>query len=283
MTKRNIAELQELMDRAKVITGESTIGKARTALRTPKDIVVPSTYAALVKEYRDLLAENETHKALAADAIDSKCYDHRTGLLTLEGFKRLLKERLNNTEFLVDPDNCRILYLDLDKFKSVNDTYGHVIGDKVLEFVAATLKSHFRRDGESIFEEDDEKEQKDPLRSTDLIGRYGGDEFVVFMGNCSDEIVKERIKAVEQTLHQGIYCEKNDTTIKVSVSTGYMKYDINQSIEQNISIVDELQAKVKKNKRRRHKVINVKSIKDTFKRAINMILCKSKGSDIDET
>ena len=53
-----------------------------------------------------------------------------------------------------------VLYIDLDDFKAVNDSYGHDIGDKVLEIVANIIRNH--------------------VRQSDLVGRVGGDEFVVF-------------------------------------------------------------------------------------------------------
>ena len=76
-----------------------------------------------------------------------------------------------------------ILMIDLDHFKSVNDTYGHLIGD-------AVLKEAGRRISQSI-------------RSYDFVGRYGGEEFLAVLSNCSSEdlkIVAERTRrAVAET------------------------------------------------------------------------------------
>ncbi len=72
-----------------------------------------------------------------------------------------------------------VAIIDLDKFKSVNDTHGHLFGDEVLKEVVRRIKDH--------------------LRSYDTIGRCGGDEFLIVMPDCSiaeAKIVAERIREV---------------------------------------------------------------------------------------
>lgn len=79
--------------------------------------------------------------------------------------RRYIMERcrkLVNSESTADT-NCSIAIIDVDKFKSVNDIYGHVVGDFVLKSLT--------------------KIAKDNLRSTDLIGRYGGEEFLIIAPN----------------------------------------------------------------------------------------------------
>jgi diguanylate cyclase (GGDEF)-like protein len=85
-----------------------------------------------------------------------------TGSLNRLGLGRHLEQRLAD-------DTGRgllIVFLDLDGFKSVNDQYGHVVGDDVLRAVALRLRQ--------------------AVRPADLVGRYGGDEFVVL---CHDAAV----------------------------------------------------------------------------------------------
>jgi diguanylate cyclase (GGDEF)-like protein len=81
-----------------------------------------------------------------------------------------------------------ILMLDIDRFKDVNDQYGHKAGDQVLSAVAACLKQS--------------------LRPGDVAGRYGGDEFIILVsGATSDQCFKvaERIRraVAQQTFHIG--------------------------------------------------------------------------------
>ena len=71
-----------------------------------------------------------------------------------------------------------MLFIDIDYFKQINDQYGHNIGDDALRFVSQTLRQEFR--------------------SSDIIGRIGGDEFVVFMRNVP---VKQAVRAHAAALH----------------------------------------------------------------------------------
>jgi len=66
-------------------------------------------------------------------------------------------------------DNCSLMVLDLNKFKHINDTYGHNAGDEVLRTVAKRMLS--------------------ALRETDMVGRLGGDEFLCVLSSCESEAV----------------------------------------------------------------------------------------------
>ncbi len=97
-----------------------------------------------------------------------------------------------------------LLNIDVDEFKSVNDTYGHVIGDKLLIEIARRLKS--------------------TLRSSDIVARTGGDEFLIILPRMSQE---EELQHTIATIGKSI-SEKpikiNDTRIYAKVSIGYAIY-----------------------------------------------------------
>ncbi len=73
-----------------------------------------------------------------------------------------------------------ILLADLDHFKQVNDTYGHMVGDEVLREVARRLLSC--------------------VRSYDFVGRYGGEEFLMVLNNCSEEKALDRGEEVRRII-----------------------------------------------------------------------------------
>ena len=87
--------------------------------------------------------------------------DGLTGLYTKEKTRVEIEQWLTETK--VHNGKQVFLIMDIDFFKEVNDTYGHVVGDLVLERVGDFLKYQFR--------------------AGDILGRIGGDEFVVFMKN----------------------------------------------------------------------------------------------------
>lgn len=87
-------------------------------------------------------------------------------------------------------NHSAVLMIDLDKFKEINDRYGHTFADKVLGEVVAHIKSY--------------------IRLTDFIARYGGDEFLIFMRNISREEIEKialrLVNSVENKLFNGIRC-----------------------------------------------------------------------------
>jgi diguanylate cyclase (GGDEF)-like protein len=95
--------------------------------------------------------------------------------------RTLFFERLAQGLVLAKRNNTRlaIMYIDLDRFKPVNDTYGHAVGDILLQQAAERMKNC--------------------LRDSDTVGRIGGDEFVALTLNVSDEqsacLLAEKIRA----------------------------------------------------------------------------------------
>lgn len=75
-----------------------------------------------------------------------------------------------------------LILLDIDYFKKINDTYGHDAGDRILQEVARVLESQ--------------------LTSTDLLGRWGGEEFIVFLPNCSASEARDRAEALRANIEQ---------------------------------------------------------------------------------
>ncbi len=91
--------------------------------------------------------------------------DSLTGLLNHTHLKQRLAEEIQRGERI--GQNVSFAMIDLDRFKSVNDTYGHLTGDGVLKTLARLLRER--------------------LRSTDVIGRYGGEEFGIVFFNTTAE------------------------------------------------------------------------------------------------
>lgn len=125
--------------------------------------------------------------------------DSLTGLYNrryLETHLEKLLENSNNTN-----KSLGVLLMDIDHFKSVNDTHGHGVGDEVLKVFAERIK--------------------DSLRSFDLVARIGGEEFVVILPDIPDErayIVAERLR--RSIADEPIPCSTPDGTLSVTTSLG---------------------------------------------------------------
>ena len=98
--------------------------------------------------------------------------DSLTGLPNARSLFLHLDSELNRSETV--NESLAVLVLDLDGFKSVNDRFGHLEGNKLLQMIANGLKIH--------------------LRPKDYVARMGGDEFVIVLPNVPNEVVRERIE-----------------------------------------------------------------------------------------
>lgn len=102
--------------------------------------------------------------------------------------------------------------LDIDYFKSVNDSYGHLVGDKVLSMLGKFLESQFRED--------------------DIVGRIGGDEFVILMRNISDrDKAEQRIHNLLKNLPEMKIEEMDNRGITISVGVALAPDNGNSFIE----------------------------------------------------
>ena len=118
------------------------------------------------------------------------------------------------------------LILDIDDFKNINDTYGHVAGDKVLIFLANLLKKTLR-DGDKIF-------------------RYGGEEFVIILNRIDDDHCSQISQRVLKLVSSNKLIYKG-TTLKVTASIGSTKYHDGDTIEDLLERADLALYKSKNN------------------------------------
>ena len=118
--------------------------------------------------------------------------------LTGAANRLLLKEkfdRLKDTKV----DSIGLLFMDMNGFKKINDTYGHEVGDQLLEIIVLRLNG--------------------VLRDTDFLCRLGGDEFVILSSNIDNEILENKLKRIQATLEKPMVL--NHQMINVSASIGW--------------------------------------------------------------
>lgn len=109
------------------------------------------------------------------------------------------EKRINRSLQRMDGETrCAFMILDLDYFKQLNDTLGHMIGDKALVEVAGILKSHFR--------------------DYDIVGRLGGDEFLIFLKDVPPDVIDKILVSLQKKLQ--LTYEKNGVQRSITTSIG---------------------------------------------------------------
>ncbi|ABD87710.1 GGDEF domain-containing protein [Rhodopseudomonas palustris] len=138
--------------------------------------------------------------------------------------RRLLIERLDGevARAAKAGGELSVLYVDIDHFKSINDNFGHAAGDRVLVQLAATMKSL--------------------LRQTDLVGRMGGEEFVVLLLNTDQAAA---LRVADQLREAISRCEFELITRPVTISVGVAGYEAAEDAASLLARADHalLQAK----------------------------------------
>ena len=114
---------------------------------------------------------------------------------------------------------CVILF-DVDRFKEINDTLGHVAGDKVLQKVAQCLVQSFRKD--------------------DFIARYGGDEFVIILERLSNEMARSKILGFRKNLRRIRFTSYAKGDIYITVSAGIALAKENDTPETLVERADKM-------------------------------------------
>ncbi|RZA10655.1 MAG: GGDEF domain-containing protein [Proteobacteria bacterium] len=135
--------------------------------------------------------------------------DGLTQVYNRKAFDSEIKKALQIAQLSGNP--ATLMLFDIDHFKSVNDTYGHPIGDKVLQHFAKMIVQSF------------------PMR-TDFVARYGGEEFVVLMSDCDLAEAKEKAKKFvaqvrKETMMFGSVSLKITVSIGVASSTPFGSVD----------------------------------------------------------
>ncbi len=165
-------------------------------------ITKPFENAELLARLRAVVQEKGRRDALAAEAL----VDALTGLTNRRSLERQLDQLLAHAARVEEP--LSVLLFDADRFKSVNDTYGHETGDVVLTTLA-------RRAQESV-------------RAQDVVGRFGGEEFLVILpgaGKTAAYAAAERLRAHVADTPIATSAGPIDVTVSVGAATAYPGMD----------------------------------------------------------
>ena len=168
--------------------------------------------------------------ALESDVFLEESYtDKLTKLKNRMGF--FADFRKTYDQVISDPTrNLSLFICDIDKFKSVNDTYGHNAGDEVLKHVASILQAN--------------------TAETDGIYRWGGEEFIMIMVDADMEKCAAKAESIRRQI-EAAECQAYNYTIRHTMSFGVTGFNSEKTIEENISDADQKLYQAKESGRNR--------------------------------
>lgn len=213
------------------------------------------------KKLQDIIANLQQDYKVIKDsekaAKKRAAFDPLTGIYNRRGLEQELKRCVEKSD-----SRLVIFFLDLDGFKSVNDNYGHVVGDVLLQQVVGRLKNNTRQCID---------------RPKDIIARIGGDEFVIALKNVAqyEDIycIAEKIVCI---IRKPFYIDKNKIEISASIGIAIYPDDVHD-INIVLELADQAMYKVKQAGKNNFGFYNKKDTYDNHKPGFN---CKESATPL---
>ena len=145
--------------------------------------------------------------------------DAMTGLANRKAFDDAIRELVARDG--ISPTGHCLLMADIDRFKNINDTYGHLIGDKVIKFVGKTLL--------------------DCVKGKDIVARFGGEEFVILLPDTPLRGALAVAESIRNTVEAGrlVRADTRQPIATVTISIGVACYQSNDSTTTLLARADE--------------------------------------------
>lgn len=191
-TRQHLAETERLFD-----TQIPTWTDPQTILDSAREALLFRNLQTL-KQVEELQIGTVEMEAQFNNLEEVNRHDPMTGALNRAYLDKTLEIAFQHS--LATGDPLTLVFTDLDKFKSVNDTYGHQAGDVILQSTVRTLMSK--------------------IRTTDAVGRYGGEEFVLVLPKTSGEGAEMVCSRILETFRSTAYEIVKGTQLTVTISLG---------------------------------------------------------------
>jgi|GEM_PF-3605539 len=250
--ENGVSNYEDLIKKSKLDNQDSSLNKSANHItKAAKDIL------DAVDEHNKKLSASEEQLDLIVNLEDSDKTNKKT-ISQIEAIKsanKLLKKHIESAKQIVKHEMniiignrqlfdidlrselnrvwrygrvASILMFDLDDFKYVNDTYGHVVGDRVLQAIASYLKNN--------------------LRVSDGVYRYGGDEFIILLPETNEDQASEVGKKILEDINSVKYRYK-DKLFNVSASCGITAIKSKDNAETVLERLDRALYEVKHNRK----------------------------------
>ncbi len=166
--------------------------------------VYSSDHGRLLSRVAAQAAAVLANAAVFEETQEQSLTDVLTGLPNRRYVERHLAQYLARAVRRLEP--IAVMLLDMDRFKSINDEFGHQAGDRALQEVARVLRSS--------------------LRVYDVCARYAGDEFVIVMGNCDPELAERRRRELQDAVSAIAFEPIRDRRAPLEISAGAATYPV---------------------------------------------------------
>jgi len=201
------------------------------ALRKKEEVEKAKKTQENINKLKQRIVKTEKDARAMAKKVDyfqtAATRDGLTGLYNRNAFDRRINEALKM--FHEEGQPLSLILFDVDNFKWINDTLGHVAGDKILQKVAQCLKDAFRK--------------------SDFIARYGGDEFAAVIEGLDMDIAKKKILDFNELFSKKRFFSHSVGDVNVTVSAGITMSKEGDNVEDFINRADKNMYETKKKKR----------------------------------
>jgi diguanylate cyclase (GGDEF)-like protein len=195
------------------------------------EVINKRTGESFTEEDLKLLTRLVDQAALAIEWL--MLYQKMEELVITDDLTNLFNSRYLNRTIETEILRCNryntslsVIFLDLDYFKEINDTYGHLVGSKALVEVGHLLINQ--------------------LRSVDIVARYGGDEFVIVLPQTSPNNAVMIAERIRKNIEQNLFLQKEGYNIRMTASLGVASYpETAKSKEELLRLADEAMYNVK--------------------------------------
>ena len=180
-------------------------------------VIITMFTSYLIENKLIIINDLKTNKFLLEDSLHKvktlSETDQLTGLANRHKIDIDLNTLLKN--FKINNIKFSIIMCDVDNFKSVNDTYGHNVGDEVLQFASKLLIQI--------------------LRTNDIVGRWGGDEFIILLPGTDISIIDNIVDKINNKFKEESTSDKID---HISLSLGYATINDDITLEELLNTAD---------------------------------------------
>lgn len=213
------------------------------------NLILDKNQKGEVEEFSGYLLDYTNEKLLQLEVEDLKNYDILTGFNNKKSFEVIIKDKIN--EHIAKQQRGAFIIIDIDNFKFINESYGHMVGDLLIKNISKDIKS-INKNGE--------------------ICRYGGDEFIVFLPNIkSIEDINSYVNTIKYKLLNGYDILGNQIIITASFGISLFPDDA-QSYQSLLKKADSAKYKAKMNGKNKIKMFNSKILNE-----VNRIYSIQKG------